>query len=77
MQPYACPSCRNKSRFHILEQNPVAVKLDPQTGEIMEYVNATDPLHLPYRGEARRIQCAVCGVTDAETLFAKSAERFR
>jgi hypothetical protein len=77
MQPYACPSCRNKSRFHIMDQNPVAVKLDAQTGDILEYVDANDPLHIPYRGETRRIQCAVCGVTDSEQVFAKTSQRLR
>ncbi|UOF91367.1 DNA alkylation repair protein [Fodinisporobacter ferrooxydans] len=77
MQPYACPSCRNKSRFYIMEQSPVSVKLHPQTGELVEYISAGDPLQQPYRGEMRRIQCAVCGVTDGAHVFAKTAERLK
>ena len=75
MQPYACPSCKNKSRFHLIEQQPVAVKLHPQTGEIVDYISQEDPLQLPYRGDTHRIQCGVCGVTDSASLFAKTAER--
>jgi len=75
MDPYACPNCRNKMRFHILDQQPVSVKLNPQTGEILDYLDANDPMANPYRGEARNVQCAVCGLNGGEAVFVKAAQR--
>lgn len=75
MNPYACPSCRNKMRFHILEQQPVSVKLHPQTGEMIGYLDATDMMAQPYKGEARLVQCALCGLNGGEALFVKAAQR--
>lgn len=75
MTPYACPSCKNRSRFYLLEQHPVAVKIHPQTGAIMEELGENDPFMVPYRGESMRLQCGVCGITENERAFAKMAER--
>lgn len=75
MQPYACPSCRNKSRFHIIDQMPVSVKLNPQTGDVLEQVSPNDPMSQPYKGESRRVQCAICSTTGDATLFEKTALR--
>ncbi|HEU4964826.1 MAG TPA: DNA alkylation repair protein [Bacilli bacterium] len=76
MQPYACPNCRNKMRFHVLDQNPVSVKLNPQTGEVLGHLDASDVMAQPYRGEVRRVQCAICGMNESESLFVKTAQRF-
>jgi len=75
MDPYACPNCRNKMRFHILEQQPMSVKMNPQTGEILSYIEASDPMAHPYRGETRRVQCAICGLDGGEAVFVKAAQR--
>jgi hypothetical protein len=75
MSPYACPSCRNKMRFHILDQQPVSVKLHPQTGELVGYIDASDMMSQPYRGESRLVQCAICGLNGGEPLFVKAAQR--
>lgn len=75
MAPYACPSCKNRSRFYLVEQHPVAVKLHPQTGELLQQIDHNDPFLLPYRGDDLRIQCGVCGVVENETTFSKTAER--
>lgn len=73
-QPYCCPSCgTNRSRFNLIEQVVTSVKKDPQTGEIVGHVEAGDPLHVPYRGESRRVQCGVCGLTENEERFIKTA----
>lgn len=74
-QPYRCPSCgTNRSRFNLIEQVVSSVKKDPQTGEIVANVEDGDPLHLPYRGETRRVHCGVCGLTENEERFIKTAE---
>jgi len=75
MEPYACPNCRNKMRFHIVDQNPVSVKMDPQTGEIIQYIDSSDLMTNPYKGEARKVQCAVCGMDGGELMFVKAAQR--
>lgn len=77
MTAYRCPNCKtNRTRFHIIEQVPRAVKLDPATGEIVETYNAheLEPFHLPYQGPKSRIQCAICGLIEDEQLFIKFAE---
>ncbi|WP_312889047.1 DNA alkylation repair protein [Desertibacillus haloalkaliphilus] len=77
MTRYLCPKCRtNRSRFNIIEQVATSVKIDPQSGEIVErYTNDNlDPFHIPYRGPQFRVQCGVCGLVEAEERFAKSAE---
>ncbi|TCP55466.1 hypothetical protein EV586_103118 [Tumebacillus sp. BK434] len=75
MNPYACPNCRNKMRFHICDQNPVSVKLNPQTGEVLAYIDQNDLMAHPYKGESRLVECAVCGLDGAELLFVKAAQR--
>lgn len=73
--PYCCPSCgTNRTRFNLIEQVVSSVKKDPQTGAVLETVEEGDPLHLPYRGETRRVQCGVCGLTESEERFIKTAE---
>jgi len=71
-QVYRCPNCKtNRSRFNFIEQQATSVKLDPQTGDIVQsYTNETlDPFHLPYRGPNLRIQCASCGLVEDERRF--------
>jgi hypothetical protein len=62
-------------RFHIIDQNPVSVKLDPVTGEIIENISPTDLMSQPYKGEARLVQCAICGTNGGSLLFEKAAQR--
>ncbi|MTH52060.1 DNA alkylation repair protein [Bacillus mangrovi] len=75
--PYLCPNCKtNRSRYHIIEQKAQAVKLNPQTGELLEEYSSEslDPFHLPYKGSARRVQCGSCGLVEDEHTFIKFAE---
>ncbi|MGZ4031878.1 MAG: hypothetical protein ACXVP2_06945 [Tumebacillaceae bacterium] len=76
MKPYACPNCRNKMRFHLIDQHPVSVKLDPATGEITEHVSPDDLMSQPYKGETRLVQCAICGTNGGSLLFEKAAQRY-
>ncbi|HHY22359.1 MAG TPA: DNA alkylation repair protein [Bacilli bacterium] len=79
-QAYLCPNCKtNRSRFHLIKQHPIAVKLDPKSGEIIsEYgQNELDPFHLPYQGPETRVQCGSCGLIEDETLFIKKAQSQR
>lgn len=62
-------------RFHVIEQQPVSVKLHPQTGELVDYIQQNDLMAQPYRGVERRVECAVCGLNEGELLFAKAAQR--
>ncbi|MGB8956311.1 MAG: hypothetical protein WCC10_13140 [Tumebacillaceae bacterium] len=61
-------------RFHILDQIPMSVKLNPQTGEIIDNL-LNDVMAQPYKGETRNVQCALCGLSGGETLFVKAAQR--
>lgn len=61
-------------RFHILDQIPMSVKLNPQTGEIIDNLLG-DRIAQPYKGEKRVVQCALCGLNGGESLFAKAALR--
>jgi len=75
--PYLCPNCKtNKTRFNLIEQVATPVRLDPNTGSIVENFadRSPDPFHLPYRGPELKVQCAVCGVIDDEIAFIKRAQ---
>ncbi|TYS63588.1 DNA alkylation repair protein [Sutcliffiella horikoshii] len=75
--PYLCPNCKtNRSRFNIIEQVAKSVKLNPQSGEVVEEYTSgtTDPFHIPYKGPSQKIQCATCGNVDEEITFIKHAE---
>ncbi len=77
LEPMLCPNCKtNRTRFNLIEQQPRAVKLNPQTGEIeQEYTNDTlNPFHLPYRGPSYRVQCAACGLIENPEMFIKRAQ---
>ncbi|GAK05622.1 hypothetical protein JCM19037_4133 [Geomicrobium sp. JCM 19037] len=72
---YVCPACKtNKTRFHIIEQSPHAVKLNPQTGDVVEEYQQSelDPFHLPYSGPSNRIQCGACGLNEDERQFIRT-----
>ncbi|WP_088105297.1 DNA alkylation repair protein [Halalkalibacter urbisdiaboli] len=74
--PYLCPNCKtNRSRFNMIQQVATPVKLDPQSGEIVQQYNEgqLDPFHMPYRGPELKIQCATCGLIENEQMFAKRA----
>ncbi len=74
---YRCPNCKtNKSRFNLIEQQALAVKLDPNTGDVIQqYSNETlDPFHMPYRGPSLRVQCAACGIIEDERRFIQTTK---
>jgi len=76
-QPYCCPNCKtNRSRFNIIEQSATPIKLDAQTGEIIqEYSNSNvEVFHHLYKGPKIKVQCASCGLIENESTFIKFAE---
>ncbi|MDZ5474639.1 DNA alkylation repair protein [Bacillus sp. 31A1R] len=76
--PYRCPNCRtNRSRFNIIKQEPQSVKMDPQTGQIVEEYTTgmLSPFHMPYKGPEYRVQCAACGLVEDERTFVKFGEQ--
>ncbi|MDP4083585.1 MAG: DNA alkylation repair protein [Bacillota bacterium] len=76
--PYRCPNCKtNRTRFNLIQQVPQAIKIDPQSGEIIhEYTsNELEPFHLPYNGPEYKVQCAACGLIEDERTFIKFGER--
>lgn len=76
--PYRCPNCKtNRTRFNMITQVPQAVKLNPQSGEVIEQYSSDqlEPFHLPYKGPELKIQCAACGLVEDERTFAKFGER--
>lgn len=76
--PYCCPNCKtNRSRFNIIKQVPQSVKLDPQSGAILEEYASENlsPFHLAYKGPEYKVQCAACGLVEDERTFIKFGEK--
>ncbi|MCM3716414.1 DNA alkylation repair protein [Halalkalibacter oceani] len=76
--PYLCPNCKtNRSRFNLIEQVATPVKIDAQSGDILESYDAGEagPFHLPYRGPQLKVQCATCGLIEDEQMFIKRAQQ--
>ncbi|OAS86109.1 MULTISPECIES: DNA alkylation repair protein [Metabacillus] len=75
--PYLCPNCKtNRSRFNIIEQHVKSVKLNPQTGDLIEELEqaSLDPFHVAYNGPQYKVQCGVCGLIEEELTFIKRAQ---
>lgn len=76
--PYRCPNCKtNRSRFNIIQQVPQSIKMDPQTGNVLEEYSGEQlsPFHMPYKGPDKRVQCAACGLVEDERTFIKFGEK--
>lgn len=76
--PYCCPNCKtNRSRFNIIRQVPQSVKLDPQSGQVIEEYSSENlsPFHMSYRGPEIKVQCGSCGLIEDERTFIKFGER--
>jgi hypothetical protein len=75
--PYRCPNCRtNRTRFNIIQQVPQSVKLDPQSGQVVQQYEegSLEPFHLAYNGPELKVQCAACGLVEDEMTFKKFGE---
>ncbi|MGM0873869.1 MAG: DNA alkylation repair protein [Bacillota bacterium] len=75
--PYLCPNCKtNRTRFNIIEQHAKSVKLNPQTGDIIEELEQStlDPFHISYKGPTYKVQCGACGLIEDELTFIKRAQ---
>jgi hypothetical protein len=75
--PYLCPNCKtNRTRFNIIEQHVKSVKLNPQTGDLIEELeqSSLDPFHIQYNGPHYKVQCGVCGLIENELSFIKRAQ---
>ncbi|WP_370588284.1 DNA alkylation repair protein [Viridibacillus arvi] len=77
-QPYLCPQCQtNRTRFAIIEQSPAYVKLDPQSGEIIQQYDNPEQLQIQYNGSGRRVHCGACGLIEDEQSFIATAKRLK
>ncbi|MBU8878919.1 DNA alkylation repair protein [Bacillus sp. FJAT-29790] len=75
--PYCCPNCKtNRTRFNIIKQIPQSVKMDPQSGDILEEYSSENlcPFHLAYKGPEYKVQCGACGLVEDERTFVKFGE---
>ncbi|NBJ71427.1 MULTISPECIES: DNA alkylation repair protein [Clostridia] len=75
--PYCCPNCKtNKTRFNRIDQVAHPIKLNAQTGEIVESyeANQVEAFHMKYQGPDYKIQCAACGVIEDEKTFIHFAQ---
>lgn len=77
-QPYLCPQCRtNRTRFAIIEQTPVYVKLDPKSGEIIQQYDDSEQLQIQYNGSGLRVHCGACGLIEDEQSFIATAKHIK